>query len=52
MTREDIAELISRRLAPHVSGDNTSRIPAAQRQSYYRACLELADEILKRTTCE
>ncbi len=52
MTREDIAELISSRLAPYVSVDTENGVSELQRAEYYRACLELADEILKRATCE
>lgn len=54
MTREEIAELIGRRMAslisgnnqPDMSGDPRARIIGTRRRWYDEACLELADQIL------
>ncbi len=55
MTREQIADLIGRRMAsqisgnnqPDMSGDNRNRMHGERRRRYDEACLELADEILQ-----
>jgi hypothetical protein len=55
MVKAQIAEMIGRRLAhfatgnnmPDMSGDDRNRMFKGQRDRYDKACLELADEILK-----
>lgn len=54
MTREQIADLIGKRLVTHISGnnqpdmsgDNRNRLPPHRRRRYDEACLELADQII------
>ena len=58
LTREQIAELIGKRMAvqiagnnqPDMSGDNRNRLHGARRRQYDEACLDLADEILAAIT--